>query len=61
MVRNMPPEAGRIIWARHLFQKITGPIHMFRENVINQTKIRNYYGTYNILGKQLTIYEMWYY
>lgn len=57
----MPPEAGKIIWARHLFQKITGPINIFPENVINSTEIRRYYGSYNTLGKQLTIYEMWFY
>lgn len=51
IVRNMPPEAGKIIWARHLFQKITGPINMFPENVINGTEIKKYYGTYNALGK----------
>lgn len=47
----MPPEAGKIIWARHLFQKITGPIDIFPENVINSTEIRRYYGSYNTLGK----------
>lgn len=57
----MPPDAGKIIWARHLFQKITGPINMFPENVINSNEIKRYYGSYNTLGKQLTIYEMWYY
>jgi len=61
IVRNMPPEAGKIIWARHLFQKITGPIRMFPENVINNAEIKKYYGSYNNLGKQLIIYEMWYY
>lgn len=61
IVRNMPPEAGKIIWARHLFQKITGPINMFPENVMNSPEIRKYYGRYNTLGKQLTVYEMWYY
>lgn len=61
IVRNMPPEAGKIIWARHLFQKITSPINMFPENVINSTEIKKYYAVYNTLGKQLTIYEMWYY
>jgi hypothetical protein len=30
----MPPEAGKIIWCRHLFQKITGPINMFPDYVI---------------------------
>ena len=61
IVRNMPPEAGKIIWSRHLFQKITGPINMFPENVMNSPDIRKYYGSYNTLGKQLTVYEMWYY
>jgi dynein heavy chain len=61
IVRNMPIEAGKIIWARHLFQKITGPITMFPSNVINSTEIKKYYGSYNNLGKSLTIYEMWYY
>lgn len=61
MVRNMPEIAGKIIWSKHLFQKITGPIHMFPQNVINSTEIKKYYGNYNTLGKQLTINEMWYY
>lgn len=34
---------------------------MFPENVITSSEIRKYYGTYNSVGKQLTIYEMWYY
>ena len=44
---------------------------MFPENVINSNEIKRYifknflilryYGSYNTLGKQLTIYEMWYY
>lgn len=37
MVRNMPEIAGKIIWSKHLFQKITGPIHMFPQNVINSS------------------------
>lgn len=35
IVRNIPPEAGKIIWARHLFLKITGPITKFPENAID--------------------------
>ncbi|KAL4479549.1 hypothetical protein ABPG72_018535, partial [Tetrahymena utriculariae] len=61
LIRNMPSVAGKIIWARHLFQKITGPINVFPENLINSAEIRRYYGSYNIIGKQLTVYEMWYY
>jgi len=47
----MPSEAGKIIWARHLFKKITGPIKLFKENAMNLTEIRKYYGSYNTLGK----------
>jgi len=50
-VRNIPPEAGKIIWARHLFLKITGPIGLFPENVLNSLEIKKYYGGYNTLGK----------
>jgi len=56
----MPDQAGKIIWARHLFQKITGPINMFPENVINSNEIKKYYASYNNLGKMLTVYEMWF-
>ena len=61
ILRNMPPEAGKIIWARHLFQKITGPILIFPTTSVNQTELKKYYGAYNNLGKQLTVYEMWYF
>jgi dynein heavy chain len=61
IVRNMPNDAGKIIWARHLFQKITGPIDIFPENVLISSEIKRYYGSYNTLGRQLTIYEMWYF
>jgi len=56
----MPSEAGKIVWAKHLFQKITGPISMFPEDVIQSGEIKKYYGAYNALGKSLTIYELWY-
>jgi len=41
-------------------KKITGPISMFPEDVINSAEIKKYYGAYNALGKSLTIYELWY-
>jgi len=47
----MPTDAGKIIWARHLFQKITGPITLFPENRMTHTDIRRYYGSYNNLGR----------
>jgi dynein heavy chain len=60
IVRNMPLQAGKIIWAKHLFQKITGPMQSLPATPINPTELRRYYGMYNSLGKQLTIYEIWY-
>jgi dynein heavy chain len=50
-IRNMQDDANKIIWSRHLFQKITGPINMFPDNVINSAEIKRYYGTYNNLGR----------
>ena len=61
IVRNMPSDAGKIIWAKHLFQKITAPISLFPDNLLKSGEIKKYYGSYNNLGKQLTVYEMWYY
>ncbi len=34
---------------------------MFPKSVLKGDEIKKYYGGYNTLGKQLTIYEMWYY
>lgn len=50
LVRNMPPEAGKIIWAEHLFQRIRGPITSFPTNEINSSEMRKYFGSYNKLG-----------
>ena len=57
----MPSEAGKIIWAQHLFDKITKPINDLRSTPVNPQELKKYYGTYNNLGKQLTVYIMWYY
>lgn len=61
IVRNMPENSGKIIWSKHLYQKIAGPITKFPQNVIHSSQIKKYYGNYNTLGKMLTINEMWYY
>jgi dynein heavy chain len=61
IVRNTPEVAGKIIWSRHLFQKITGPINMFPKSIVGNNEIKRYYSSYNSLGKQLTIHEMWYF
>ena len=30
LARNMPPVAGRILWARHLYRRIERPMKLFR-------------------------------
>jgi len=61
LIHNMPPTAGKIIWAKHLFQKIHKPIQDLSTIPINSQELKKYFGTYNNLGKQLTVYEMWYF
>jgi dynein heavy chain len=36
----MPTDAGKIIWARHLFDKITGPIHEFPKTAISRNELQ---------------------
>jgi hypothetical protein len=33
----MPENAGKIIWSKHLYQKIAGPITKFPQNVIHSS------------------------
>ena len=61
VIRNMPPEAGKIVWAKHLFERITRPIQLLPSTPLNPQELKKYYGYYNNIGKQLTLYEMWYY
>jgi dynein heavy chain len=53
----MPPEAGKIIWARHLFKKITGPIHQFPKTTITKNELQTQLASYNTIGLKLKIYE----
>ena len=61
LVHNMPPVAGKIIWADHLFEKIRKPMEDLKRTKINTQELRKHFGTYNNLGKQLTVYKMWYF
>ena len=57
----MPPEAGKIIWARHLFKKITGPIHQFPKTTITKNELQTQLASYNTIGLKLKIYEQWFF
>ncbi|XP_054020248.1 dynein axonemal heavy chain 5 [Dryobates pubescens] len=62
LARNLPPIAGKIMWARHLFQRIKEPMESFQQHpAILQTAdgkriIRNY----NKVAKVLTEFEVIY-
>lgn len=57
----MPIDAGRIIWVRHLFKKLSGPILKFPTNIINIKDMKKYIDKYNTIGRSLIVYELFYY
>ena len=60
ILRNMPDQAGKIIWVRHLFERLNGPIQEFPENMIKHTEMRRYIDKFNLIGKSLVVYEIYY-
>lgn len=50
ILRNMPPDAGKIIWVRYLFQKLYSPIEEFPPNLINSKEMKKYIDKYNLIG-----------
>lgn len=57
----MPLEAGKIIWARHLFKRITGPIGQFPKNIALKMEFKKNLQNYNNIGLRLKMYEQWYF
>lgn len=61
--RNLPPTAGRIIWARQLYQRISLPIKLLQEKMdLNKSEegkqlIRNF----NKIAEALLQYEVLFY
>jgi len=60
IIRNMPAEAGKIIWVRHLFAKLSGPIEEFPPNLINSKEMKKYIDKFNYVGKNIIIYELYF-
>lgn len=56
----MPPEAGKIIWARHLFARLNGPIEEFPKNMITHKDMKRYVSRFNLVGKNLIVYELYF-
>ena len=57
----MPIGAGKIIWARHLFNRITNPINEFPKNTNAKNELQTNLSNYNTIGLKLKIYEGWFY
>lgn len=60
IIRNMPPDAGKIIWVRHLFTKLNGPIEEFPSNMITHKDMKRYVDKFNLVGKNLIVYEIYF-
>lgn len=60
ILRNMPSEAGKIIWVRHLFERLYGPMQEFPENTIPQKEMNKYIDKFNLIGKSLVVYEIYF-
>ena len=61
IIRNMPSIAGKIIWARHLFNRIAKPINSFPRNFANKNEFKVNMKNYNKIGLKLSMYEQWYF
>lgn len=60
ILKNMPNDAGRIIWVRYLFQRLYNPIEQLPQNLINSKEMKKYIDKYNLVGQTLIIYELYY-
>ena len=61
--RNLPPTAGRIIWARQLYQRISMPIKLLQEKIdLNKTEEgRSLIKNFNKIAEALLQYEVLFY
>uniref|UniRef100_A0A3Q2U2R5 Dynein axonemal heavy chain 5 n=1 Tax=Fundulus heteroclitus TaxID=8078 RepID=A0A3Q2U2R5_FUNHE len=60
--RNMPPVAGRIMWARQLYSRIQGPMDLFKkhEGVLSTAEAKAIIRNFNRVARILLEYEMRY-
>jgi len=57
MVRNLPTVSGSIIWSRHLFQRISGPMEMFPRYLVVSKDSKKIVSRYNKVGYTLFSFE----
>ncbi|UJR23298.1 hypothetical protein I4U23_026313 [Adineta vaga] len=60
--RDLPPTAGRIVWARQLYKRIHQPMEIFSENqtILQYPEAKKIIKNYNQLSKVLLSYELLY-
>ncbi|CAK0830655.1 unnamed protein product [Prorocentrum cordatum] len=58
LVRNLPPVAGNITWARHLYKRIEGPMRKFqRASIVSLKDSKKLIRMYNKMAKTLVEFE----
>lgn len=57
IVRNLPTVAGSIIWARHLFHRISGPMQNFPPEITQAKDSKKHVKAYNKIGYTIFYYE----
>ncbi|PKU48615.1 dynein heavy chain axonemal [Limosa lapponica baueri] len=62
LARNLPPIAGKILWARHLFHRIQEPMDSFQQHpaVLQTPEGKRIIRNYNKVAKVLTEFEVIY-
>lgn len=62
IARNMPPVAGRILWARHLYRRIERPMKLFRNKVaiLKHPDAQRIISSYNKMAGVLLEFELLY-
>uniref|UniRef100_A0A8C5EBC4 AAA+ ATPase domain-containing protein n=1 Tax=Gouania willdenowi TaxID=441366 RepID=A0A8C5EBC4_GOUWI len=58
--RDMPPVAGRIMWVRHLYSRIQGPMDLFQEHpgVLSTPDAKRIIKNFNRVARALLEFEM---
>ena len=58
-MRNAPPVAGNVLWARQLLKRIEGPMQQFQENtaLMSTTESKKIVKTYNRIARTLVEFE----
>nr|XP_048312992.1 dynein axonemal heavy chain 5 [Myodes glareolus] len=62
LARNQPPIAGKILWARQLFQRLEQPMDLFQQqpSVLRTEEAKPVIRNYNRIGKVLLEFEVLY-